>query len=288
MGYLTDAAAAVESFGGSIRDGISSIFSGDSANNVNDGPMSNSPRPMARGQAASSGGLQSVADSYQRSGDLSDRRNTAAPAVAEVVEPQFSSDMAKEASMGSFVTPRNPNFNPADPKSQMYVSNPSYEDLLAPRLASREKESGEATPTAMAGGGQVEPAADGDQVVQGAVAAISGRLSGDQAAVALASFVEMYGEEQLQVLVKAAMKDKGAAGSTGEVKGPGTGKSDDVKAAAGDQPYALSNGEYILPIEVVEQVGGGDHAKGIVTLDEIRERALASRPKSQSMNPSAA
>jgi hypothetical protein len=180
--------------------------------------------------------------------------------------------------------------------SAKYASRPSYEELVAYRNTPSEHVSQVLPgskfdkPVAMAEGGEVEPSASGNEVVDSAVMAVTGALTGQEAAIALALFVETYGKDELQKLVTAVgtrASDGEDRDDGGEVKGPGTGKSDSVDAKMGNKPYKLSNGEYILPVEVVEGLGDGDHDKGIATLDRLREMAQAGRPRENAMDPSA-
>lgn len=62
--------------------------------------------------------------------------------------------------------------------------------------------------------------------------------------------------------------------SGGPVRGPGTTTSDSVPAIGpGGQPFALSNGEYVLPAHMVASVGGGDINRGTAILEAARAKA---------------
>jgi len=273
VGYLADAARGIESIGSGIRNTVRDVFGGSQRSNANirGETPTKSLRPRARPSDLNSG-IASISNNnnIRSRRDRNDNDTRSAP-VPENVEPTYASRAAE----GSFVQPLNPNYDPSDPMSQRYASRPSYEALVKYRDDLKKPAS------KMAEGGAV---GEKEQVIDAAVAAITGQLTGEEAAVALAMFVESYGEQELEKLVAAAQsKTQG-----GEVEGPGTGKSDDVDAAVGEKPYKLSNGEYIMPIEAVKAVGGGDHAKGIEELDRIREMAQSSRPRQGSMDPSAA
>lgn len=53
-------------------------------------------------------------------------------------------------------------------------------------------------------------------------------------------------------------------------KTPGTGMADDVPAAInGSQPAALSEGEYVIPADVVGMIGDGNTDAGSKILDKM-------------------
>ena len=300
MGLLVSAAEGLESLGNSIRDGvrggISNIFSGSqrSTNNVNSGPMSSSIRPQARPTGGISGlSTRDWIDSSRRASDRRGSRNaTPASDPASTGAGAYGFNMPAEAAAGSFVQPLNPAYDATDPMSARYASRPSYEQLVAyrntPSPHVNEMLPGTKFATGMAEGGEIAPEG-GNAVIDAAVNAVRGVLTGQAAAVALAKFVEAYGQAELKKLVAAvtpAMQEQAKEGG-GEVEGPGTGKSDSVPAKNGQQPYALSDGEYIMPVEVVDGLGGGDHEKGVAALDRLREMAQEGRPREKAMDPSA-
>lgn len=72
-------------------------------------------------------------------------------------------------------------------------------------------------------------------------------------------------------------KFEGYAGG-GAISGPGGPTSDSVPATIdGDKPARLSNGEYVLPVEAVKHIGGGDHTKGTQILDKFLANVRASK-----------
>lgn len=55
-----------------------------------------------------------------------------------------------------------------------------------------------------------------------------------------------------------------------KVKGPGGGMADLVPAAIeGSQPAALSDGEYVIPADVVSMLGDGSTEEGTRILDQM-------------------
>lgn len=104
--------------------------------------------------------------------------------------------------------------------------------------------------------------------------------------VAIRTFIETYGEKaflEVQREVKEAilggrqepvgMSDSYMPqGDGGPVTGPG-GPTDDAVPATidGKAPARLSSGEYVLPADVVAQMGGGNPAQGVQQLDQMKQ-----------------
>jgi hypothetical protein len=66
-----------------------------------------------------------------------------------------------------------------------------------------------------------------------------------------------------------AVKFKGG----GRVRGPGGPTSDSVKATIdGKHPARLSNKEYVLPVDSVTAIGGGNYEAGVAKLDALRKQ----------------
>lgn len=147
-----------------------------------------------------------------------------------------------------------------------------------------------------ADGGMVEPnpllAAPGNdlnmadprvEVIAKAEDALENALEGtpepdDEADVA--AFVEMFGAgalERLKENVQGGMKIRPGKGRM--VQGPGGPRDDAVPAIVdGNQPVALSNGEFIISADAVEGAGDGDPMRGAEMLTELSDR-LANRSK---------
>ena len=109
----------------------------------------------------------------------------------------------------------------------------------------------------------------------------SGKKPDEAAAATLKAFVAQFGDGALKSLhdnVAGGMTMK-SAGKGRQIKGPGGPKDDAVPAIVdGEQPVALSNGEYIVPAEAVAAAGEGDPMRGAEMLTELSER-LANRSK---------
>jgi hypothetical protein len=117
-------------------------------------------------------------------------------------------------------------------------------------------------------------------IVQGAIMAVKGELPEQQAAVVLGMFLETFGEEALRRLISdvQAGKADGERGDVeGMVQGPGDGMDDLVPAMMddGSQDVLLSDGEFVVPADVVSGLGNGSTDAGAQELygmmDRIRE-----------------
>lgn len=198
----------------------------------------------------------------------SSRRRSVEP-EAPVVAPEST------VTVGGFQPIPNPNYDPADPTSSMYMSNPTYDQLLAYR--DRQMPTGGisdmdvgSTVMAMAEGGEV---AGGNEktAISDAVSAIKGEVSEVRAALVLGKFLERYGEDALRNLVDTVQSgklddtvDRFANGEAGEVRGPGDGSGVDDKVPAsleGQQDVLLADGEFVLRKKTADALqkkyGGG-------------------------------
>lgn len=131
-------------------------------------------------------------------------------------------------------------------------------------------------------GGGITPISQGNQGGQDAnlvkltVAAIMGQLQPEQAQQVVMAFVQRFGEEALQDLAsRVNQKNSGR-----QVRGPGDGLSDSVPAQIdgdGNQPAALSTGEYVIPAQAVADLGNGSSDAGSRQLDAMVQRARMAR-----------
>ena len=115
------------------------------------------------------------------------------------------------------------------------------------------------------------PAAPNEKdIVSGAIAAIQGKMSEQQAAAVLGAFVQQYGEDALRKLVSDLQAGKAPGAEGNRVTGPGGATDDMVPARVdGGGDVLLSPDEYVLPVKAVKAVGGGDVNKGASKLDEM-------------------
>ena len=96
--------------------------------------------------------------------------------------------------------------------------------------------------------------------------------------VAIAAFIQMYGQKAFAQLRKKVINEMNAgqrqqAGVGSLVHGAGTGLSDDVPANIdGQEEVNLSDGEYIVPADVVSDIGDGSTNAGSKRLDGMLDR----------------
>ncbi|MCK9543694.1 MAG: hypothetical protein M0R03_16870 [Novosphingobium sp.] len=154
-------------------------------------------------------------------------------------------------------------------------------------------------PVLLQGGGiaaldpSMEPAQDPAQepndreIISAAVAAIQGQHP--QPEMALGAFLATFGEAALRDLVdrvESGEMGQTAAESEGQVAGPGDGMGDMVPASIdGAQDVLLSDGEYIVPADVVSGLGNGSTDAGARELDRMMDRVRQARTGRQEQAP---
>jgi hypothetical protein len=101
----------------------------------------------------------------------------------------------------------------------------------------------------------------------------------------LAAFVSEYGEDALRNLVdkiESGDMDSTAEESQGQLRGPGDGMSDMIPASVdGESDVLLSDGEYVVPADVVSGLGNGSSDAGSKQLDEMMARVRQQRTGSK-------
>ena len=127
-------------------------------------------------------------------------------------------------------------------------------------------------------GGEVQKPND-KEIISNAVDAIKGTSPDPQ--VALAMFVSTYGEEALRDLVgrvRSGEFDGNAQVTEGMVEGVGDGMDDMIPATLeGEQDVVLSDGEFIVPADVVSGLGNGSTDAGAKSLYEMMDRVREMR-----------
>ena len=112
-------------------------------------------------------------------------------------------------------------------------------------------------------------------IIINAVNAIKGNMPEREASIALAMFVEKFGEEALEDLVEDVKKgeyDNISGKADGMIEGGGDGMSDSVPATIdGKQDLLVSKDEYVVDAPTVAMIGNGSSAAGAEKLDKMRE-----------------
>jgi hypothetical protein len=124
---------------------------------------------------------------------------------------------------------------------------------------------------------EAAPEMNDKDIVKAAVSAIRGEIPEEQAAIVLGMFLESFGEEALRRLVSDVRSGKvdGDRGDIeGMIEGPGDGMDDLVPAEMddGSQDVLLSDGEFIVPADVVSGLGNGSTDAGAEELYSMMDR----------------
>jgi hypothetical protein len=127
---------------------------------------------------------------------------------------------------------------------------------------------------------EAAPMNDKDIVAE-SIRAIRGELPEQEAAIVLGQFLQTYGEEAFRKLVADVQSGRAGAGGDmeGTVQGPGDGMDDLVPATMddGSQDVLLSDGEFIVPADVVSGLGNGSTDAGAEELNRMMDRVRQER-----------
>jgi len=126
-------------------------------------------------------------------------------------------------------------------------------------------------------GGMTEEGMNDKELISSAIDVIQGEVTDpDQQKVILGQFVAQFGQEALQDLmtrVQSGDIPSGQQEGDGMVKGAGDGMSDMIPASMeGDQDVLLSDGEFVVPADVVSGIGNGSSDAGSNKLEEMMDR----------------
>jgi hypothetical protein len=186
-----------------------------------------------------------------------------------------------------------PGFRPGiDPEFQYFDR---YSVPTPPRLAGggmlRYTPAGMSEPIRMQAGGIADmmpgaqpemPQMNDKDLVNGAISAIKGEMPEETAAVVLGQFLQQFGEEAFRKLVddvQSGRADAAGGDMEGTVRGPGDGMDDLVPATMddGSQDVLLSDGEFIVPADVVSGLGNGSTDAGAEELHRMMDRVRRER-----------
>ena len=136
-------------------------------------------------------------------------------------------------------------------------------------------------------GQEAAPAANDKDVVANAISAIKGQSSSPE--IALGAFLAKYGEEALRELVdkvQSGEMDDTVQRSEGKLSGAGDGMDDMIPASiAGKEDVLLSDGEFVVPADVVSGLGNGSSDAGARELERMMERIRQARHGSTDQPP---
>jgi len=130
--------------------------------------------------------------------------------------------------------------------------------------------------------GMGESGMNDKQLISGAIDVIQGEVQDpDQQKVILGQFVAQFGQQALQDLVgKVQSGEIGGEPKEGDgmVTGAGDGMADMIPASLGqDQDVLLSDGEFVVPADVVSGIGNGSSDSGSDKLYEMMDRVREMR-----------
>ena len=113
-----------------------------------------------------------------------------------------------------------------------------------------------------------------EQLIEATIMAIQGMAPDQATADAIINqFIGLYGQEAFMTLREQVLNPDGGAQTQGMIEGFGGGMDDFVQGVAGNQDrIAASPGEYIVPADVVSQLGDGNSTEGSRKLDGMLER----------------
>jgi hypothetical protein len=126
------------------------------------------------------------------------------------------------------------------------------------------------------------------QIVERAMAAVAGE--DPQPELALGVFVSRFGEKALRALVSEVRRRQGAGEPQGQVQGAGDGMDDLIPASIeGQQDVLLSDGEFVIPADVVSGLGNGSTDAGARQLEQmnarVREMRTGGRTQASQIDP---
>ena len=139
-------------------------------------------------------------------------------------------------------------------------------------------------------GGMKESGMNDKELISSAIDVIQGDIiDSTQQQVILAQFVTQFGQEALKDLVSKVqsgeINDAPTEGD-GMVKGAGDGMADMVPASLGkEQDVLLSDGEFVVPADVVSGIGNGSSDSGSDKLYDMMDRVREMRTGGKTQPP---
>jgi len=126
------------------------------------------------------------------------------------------------------------------------------------------------------------------ELINAAVDAIKGES--ENAEIILGQFLAKFGEDALRDLVdkvQSGVFDENAGEADGMVKGMGDGMDDMIPASMtdSDQDVLLSDGEFVVPADVVSGLGNGSSDAGADKLEDMMDRVRELRTGGKAQPP---
>jgi hypothetical protein len=145
-------------------------------------------------------------------------------------------------------------------------------------------------PMDMGLGGMTEDGMNDKELISSAIDVIQGEIQDpDQQKVILGQFIAEFGQEALQDLmqrVESGDIPTGQQEGDGMVEGAGDGMADMIPASMeGDQDVLLSDGEFVVPADVVSGIGNGSSDAGADKLEGMMDRVRELRTGGKTQPP---
>jgi hypothetical protein len=162
------------------------------------------------------------------------------------------------------------------------------------RIAKNYAEGGEVesamSPMDMGLGGMTEDGMNDKELISSAIDVIQGEIQDpDQQKVILGQFIAEFGQEALQDLMQRVQSGDiptGQQEGDGMVEGAGDGMADMIPASMeGDQDVLLSDGEFVVPADVVSGIGNGSSDAGADKLEGMMDRVRELRTGGMAQPP---
>ena len=139
-------------------------------------------------------------------------------------------------------------------------------------------------------GGMKEGEMNDKELISSAIDVIQGEINDpDKQKVILGQFVAQFGQDALQDLITRVQSGDIPAQSQegdGMVRGAGDGMADMIPASMeGDQDVLLSDGEFVVPADVVSGLGNGSSDAGANKLEEMMDRVRELRTGGKAQPP---
>ena len=139
-------------------------------------------------------------------------------------------------------------------------------------------------------GGMMNDGMNDKELISSAIDVIQGEINDpDQQKVILSQFVAEFGQEALQDLVQKVQGGEIPSipkEGDGMVKGAGDGMADMIPAnMEGDQDVLLSDGEFVVPADVVSGIGNGSSDAGANKLEDMMDRVRELRTGGKTQPP---
>ena len=139
-------------------------------------------------------------------------------------------------------------------------------------------------------GGMTDAGMNDKELISSAIDVLQGEIiEPNQQRVILAQFVQEFGQDALQDLIQKVQSGEIPATPSegdGMVKGAGDGMDDMIPAnLEGDQDVLLSDGEFVVPADVVSGIGNGSSDAGANKLEDMMDRVRELRTGGKTQPP---